>query len=431
MEQIELYGRPLNVINDEIKNIEYEIKDIEAQKEKIGNIDNEKENIKSKIDQIKKELSILKEIKEYKNNETLEKQKIEINESKLNEYKNKIEELNNTKKIDEGKKTKKYINPLILLCVFVIIIGLSVLLRNIIILIVLGVMACFGFAFNFYNYNKYKKATSNENAEEIKRKKELELIEEAANNCKTEIENYRLKIEEMQTREEAILSDKYRNNTEAIKYIIEDIDVIENKIEKEQNEYNILALKENTLNIEQNSAGTKLENLVKQVERLKYLEEQKEELNKLSNSINYAQEGLQEAYKIMKNSVTPKFTNRLSKIIEEVTGGTYKNARFSDDDGLRVELQNGEYVNCNKLSIGTIDQMYFALRLAILDEISTENMPIILDEVFVYYDTERLENILNFISKEYANKQVIILTCTNRECEALDKLEIQFNLINI
>ena len=36
---------------------------------------------------------------------------------------------------------------------------------------------------------------------------------------------------------------------------------------------------------------------------------------------------------------------------------------------------------------------------------SNENMPIILDESFAYYDEERLENILKYINTEFNNNQ--------------------------
>ena len=51
-------------------------------------------------------------------------------------------------------------------------------------------------------------------------------------------------------------------------------------------------------------------------------------------------------------------------------------------------------------------------------------MPIILDEAFAYYDDSRLENILEYLANEYSNKQVIIFTCTKREKEVMDKLNI-------
>ena len=66
-----------------------------------------------------------------------------------------------------------------------------------------------------------------------------------------------------------------------------------------------------------------------------------------------------------------------------------------------------------------------------LDEISKEKVPIILDEAFAYYDNERLKNILIYLTTEFSDRQIIILTCTKREQEILEELNIQFNKIEL
>ena len=58
-------------------------------------------------------------------------------------------------------------------------------------------------------------------------------------------------------------------------------------------------------------------------------------------------------------------------------------------------------------------------------------MPIILDEAFAYYDEERLSNILEFLNKEYADRQIIILTCTQREKNILQEKNIEYNYIEL
>jgi len=111
--------------------------------------------------------------------------------------------------------------------------------------------------------------------------------------------------------------------------------------------------------------------------------------------------------------------------------GKYKNVRFDADNGLIVEREDGEYINCNNLSIGTIDQLYLSLRLSAMNEISEEKMPIILDEAFAFYDNERLRNILKFINDNFKENQIIIFTCSNREKEIFDKLNIEYNLVEL
>ena len=150
-------------------------------------------------------------------------------------------------------------------------------------------------------------------------------------------------------------------------------------------------------------------------------------LRKNNESFNLAKEVLTNAYEEMKNTVTPKFTEELSKNISSITKGKYNNVRFNDEVGLIVELPNGEYVTASKLSVGTIDQLYLSLRLSMIEDLSEESMPIILDEAFAYFDEERLENILKYMNDKFKNHQIILLTCTNREKRILEKENIEYN----
>ena len=124
----------------------------------------------------------------------------------------------------------------------------------------------------------------------------------------------------------------------------------------------------------------------------------------------------------MKINITPKFTENLSQTIKNITNDKYSKVNINDENGLIIEMQNGEYVSAEKLSIGTIDQLYLSLRMSMVEEISKEKMPIILDEAFAYFDDERLENILKYLTQKYKQHQLIIFTCTNREKNILDKL---------
>ena len=90
----------------------------------------------------------------------------------------------------------------------------------------------------------------------------------------------------------------------------------------------------------------------------------------------------------MKKNITPKFTFNLSENIKNITNGKYTNINVNDENGLIVEIQNGEYIPAERLSIGTIDQLYLSLRISMIEEISKEKMPIILDEAFAYFDDE-------------------------------------------
>ena len=96
-----------------------------------------------------------------------------------------------------------------------------------------------------------------------------------------------------------------------------------------------------------------------------------------------------------------------------------------------IEAPNGNYISAKNLSVGTIDELYLSLRLSAATDLSREDLPIILDETFAYFDNSRLENMLKYLNEEYGNRQIILFTCTNREKDVLDKLGIKFNTVNL
>ena len=82
-------------------------------------------------------------------------------------------------------------------------------------------------------------------------------------------------------------------------------------------------------------------------------------------------------------------------------------------------------------SVGTIAEMFLSLRLSTLNDISKENLPIILDETFAYFDNNRLKNILLYLQDQFYDRQIIIFTCTDREIEKLNELKIEYSLITL
>ena len=202
---------------------------------------------------------------------------------------------------------------------------------------------------------------------------------------------------------------------------------IDFKLRVTQEELNNKNIELHKLELDQKNIEPELDNLSKIEEELVNDKEKMLTLQKNNLSFVLAKQVLENAYINMKNSVTPKFTEELSKNISNITNGKYNNIRFNDEEGLIVEIENGDYIPASKLSVGTIDQLYLSLRLSMIEDLSEETMPIILDETFAYFDDERLENVLKYINDKFENHQVILLTCTNREKDILDKNLISYN----
>ena len=65
----------------------------------------------------------------------------------------------------------------------------------------------------------------------------------------------------------------------------------------------------------------------------------------------------------MKNNVTPKFTNNLSRNIEIISNGKYKNVTINDEEGILIEKDNGEYVEVEKLSVRNNRSIIFIFKV--------------------------------------------------------------------
>ena len=247
---------------------------------------------------------------------------------------------------------------------------------------------------------------------EIKEKKEKIQNDQRENEEKIK-ENFKNKLEEATI--EDILSTKYEK-------IVEYID----EKEREKTEYKI---KEKTIDVDNKNIMKKLDELVEIDEKLEELYEKKNSLIELNSMYEMVKGELDSAYREMKEKITPAFIEDLKDILKTVTKGKYNNVYIDNDNNILIETQNGTYQEVDRLSTGTIEQIYLALRLSVIDEISNETLPIILDETFAYYDDERLKETLLLLN-EIPN-QVIILTCTNREKIMLDEIIKNYNYIEL
>ncbi|MBO4816640.1 MAG: hypothetical protein J5507_07160, partial [Clostridia bacterium] len=355
-------------------------------------------------------------------------------------YSGKIFNLKNKLNKNEIKKENNQ-NNIFNLIIITILIILNILiifikLPNITNKIIIGTLIylIIYFLFNLKNKFKLNKENNKKNTEKIKLDKEIEILEENKNSKEKELNNIINELEEKNNSNLNLLKNKFKDNfalEEIIKLYNYDLNNLNNELELLNKELNSKNIELNTLNIKEKDINNVIEQKIKYEEQLENLEEEKQELLDLETSINIAKDALEKAYNEMKNEVTPKFTKDLSILIEKISNGKYNKASFDAEYGLRVENENGDYIDCNKLSIGTIDQLYLSLRLSAMNEISEEKMPIILDEAFAYYDNERLENILKYINENYKENQVLIFTCSNREKEIMDKLNIEYNLVEL
>ena len=421
-----------------INKIEKELNELKIKKNNLNNIITNKENfeiennkIKTEINNSENKIEIIKNIKEIIEKNKIEKEKINLISENILNYEKEIDNLKNEKEKTSKKtiketnnKNNKLIIEIISLILSIIIFISGFVLKNNIIKIITLIPTVVFIATLCINIKIIKENNKTIKKEEININNKIEIIEKNIKDEKLKKELLENKIKNIINVEKEKIKNKYNSE----KYIEELFlnNNIENIYEKEIKILNENKLQLHKLELEKNNMEEKLNNLILIDEKINYLDEQYKELMQKNESIEYAKNILEKAYIEMKQNITPKFIKNLSEIIKEISDNKYEEIKFNNEDGLIVEKENGEYVSVDKLSVGTIDQLYLAFRLSIIKEISEEKIPIILDEAFAYYDEKRLENILKYLS-EKINNQIIIFTCTQREKNILNKLNIKYN----
>ncbi len=146
-------------------------------------------------------------------------------------------------------------------------------------------------------------------------------------------------------------------------------------------------------------------------------------LNKELEAVELAIQSLDEVFAKFHASFGKKINSRAAAILEEISNGKYKELFISKTFDVKLRNDEDGYIyHVDYFSNGTWDQVYLALRLSIIECFQDNynmKMPIILDDIFVQYDDERIKNALNYLYKYSENQQIILLTCQSREREML------------
>ncbi len=367
-------GRPINIIKQEQFKLQDEIGELEEYKEKQYEIEEIKQQLEEKIKQDEEKLKLVKELKTIEETEKMEKQKIALNENILNENNEKIEKLKlNRKQLEneinkikvpnrENKKTNKSQN-IIYIAIMIITVILAIILKNntialiaMITIFIIGALVLI--ISNIINIKKIAKQNKNIEKQISKANNEKQEIQINIDKINTQIDLL-IKNSDEQAKAienaEDVLKKQIENERNKIKntYKLEEINVnnISFELENIQNSINKNKLEIHSLEIDKTSILPKLEKLAQMEEELQELNEKEQNLLKLNSSIELAKQILEIAYTKMKENVTPKFTKNLSKNIEEISDGKYKNVRINDEEGIIVEKENGEYISSEKLSI--------------------------------------------------------------------------------
>ena len=251
-------------------------------------------------------------------------------------------------------------------------------------------------------------------AENLKETKLIMDKLDALNNEKTyterQLDNRRANLsvakESLKNLEESELSsDDY---SEEIKELDEEYAALKEKIGKEQG---VLEQKqEQDIELEKH-----IENLKAKLQSIKNAEI---EIRALEN----AKREIEEIAYEVRNSFGRRLNEKASYYMSKITNGKYNNIVIDDNLNVSVNGRNA-LISSFKLSKGTVEQIYMALRLAAADIIfENDTKPILLDDTFAMYDNKRMGNTMKFMAENL--DQVIVFSCHTREKVMADSWDL-------
>ncbi len=487
--ETEKYRNRKYEIDAEKEQILSELKELEQQKQILQELQNSmksEEETKNRLEirekNRKDNIAKINELTNQKNTINAESERVQSAKNHLQDiikgHKENIEKLNSEieKIANEKEETQEKEKPSISFIIITVVLAIAlicsiILIKNYIVSGILGVAIIANIVFYVINKNKQKvnKAKLREKINQEKQykreklenqkqqiianvnttEKELEKQEEEEKQVNSELSMLKGQIilleknnekitEEIEQDNKAIKEESNKNKQQIIeKYKDKNINDLlyindyQNYISKIEETINNNRIRIKGLEIEYNTIVPQLDEMVVLEEKREADKEKLAELREKESIINIAIENLMDAYEEMKTTITPKFTKNLSESIQKISSNKYNKVTINDENGMIIENNRGEYVEAIKLSTGTIDQLYLALRLSMIDELSKENLPIILDESFAYSDNNRLKNMLQYLTSDLNNHQTIIFTCTDREQKMLEEMNIPYNVVEL
>ena len=117
-----------------------------------------------------------------------------------------------------------------------------------------------------------------------------------------------------------------------------------------------------------------------------------------------------------------------SSILAEITEGRYQKLSFNQEMEITVQGEDG-VIPLGSLSMGTIEQVYLAVRIAVGRLLSEERMFFSFDEAFHLYDEKRCMAVLGYLARQ--PEQSLIFACDGRETDILERMGISYHKITL
>jgi len=195
-----------------------------------------------------------------------------------------------------------------------------------------------------------------------------------------------------------------------------DIEAIKRKLATLGEKIDALQEQEHALHITLAERAASARSLNEIEEERAAVERRIEELDFERRAVGYAMAQIEEVARDKHSRIAPRLAAAASAFLSEITAGAYEELLIDRDLRISVRIPQTKRIGKDieqRLSKGTVDQIYLALRLAMVRILSEnrESIPMLLDDPFANYDDERLERTMRLLARITENHQILLFTC--------------------
>ena len=290
--------------------------------------------------------------------------------------------------------------------------------------------------------NDYKKSLRDKNYEDNLEK--LNRLKELRDKLQSELDN-NLRMEEVSNLDE--LREKFKNSAteESVNNRIRELNrAIEFHLngkkfedlnrEVVSTDFDFETLRKEKREVELNISKNEIniQNLDLNLNRIQEIEGEIEDLRGSMEDLNFEREALELSKSTLlrvmlenKEDNLPKIIEKTSLYFREITEDKYEYVMIDDDLKLSVKSRDlGITIDEKNLSTGTIGQLYLSFRLALIEIISEEKIPLIMDDALLTFDDRRARTTMKLLKKISEDRQVLYFTSSTRDLKVADEMKI-------
>ncbi|MDQ0889920.1 uncharacterized protein YhaN [Paenibacillus sp. V4I9] len=122
---------------------------------------------------------------------------------------------------------------------------------------------------------------------------------------------------------------------------------------------------------------------------------------------------MKKARDVYEHERQPGVLLRASDYFAKMTNGAFTHVKAPFGEQRLVAIRtNGESLDTSQLSRGTAEQLYLSMRFALVEEYAGKAiLPLVMDDILVNFDEERMENCLRVLADLSSRHQVLLFTC--------------------